>query len=76
MCSLDLFQNTTIEERVTLLELQVLDIQEDVGNLDQNVDFLFEEQIIQDERIFSLEETSDQVIVELAQINENLEGTI
>ena len=61
---------------MTLLELQVLDIQEDVGNLDQNVDFLFEEQIIQDERILSLEETSDQVIVELAQINENLEGTI
>ena len=71
-----MFQNSTIEERVTLLELQVLDIQEDVGNLDENVDFLFEEQIIQDERIFSLEETSDQLIVELAQINENLEGTI
>ena len=61
---------------MALLELQVLDIQEDVGNLDEDVDFLFDEQVIQDERIFSLEETSDQVVVELAQMNENLEGTM
>ena len=61
---------------MALLELQVLDIQEDLGNLDENVDFLFDEQVIQDERIFSLEETSDQVIVELVQINGNVEGTM
>ena len=40
--------NTTIEERVSLLELQVVD-------LDEDVDFLFDEQIIQDERLLSLE---------------------
>ena len=61
---------------MALLELQVLDIQEDVGNLDENVDFLFDEQVIQDERIFSLEETSDQIIVQLVQINGNVEGTL
>ena len=55
------FQNTTIEERVALLELQVLDIQEDVGNLDEDVDFLFDEQIIQDERLLTLEQGTDAI---------------
>ena len=44
-------RNSTLEERVALLELQVVD-------LDEDVDFLFDKQIIQDERIFSLEQTS------------------
>ena len=64
-------QNTTIEERVALLEIQVLEIQEDiaviedvtevderVGLLEEDVNFLFDEQVIQDERIFTLEQTS------------------
>ena len=50
---------------MTLLELQVLDIQEDVGNLDENVDFLFDEQIIQDERLFSLEQGTDAIIAQV-----------
>ena len=54
----DKLQNTTIEERVSLLELQV-------ANLDEDVDFLFDEQVIQDERLFSLEQTDNQVVVEL-----------
>ena len=41
-------QNVTIEERVSLLELQVVD-------LDEDVDFLFDEQVIQDERLLDLE---------------------
>ena len=41
-------QNVTIEERVALLELQVVD-------LDEDVDFLFDEQVIQDERLLGLE---------------------
>ena len=45
----DLEQNTTIEERVALLEIQVAD-------LDQDVNFLFDEQVIQDERLLGLEQ--------------------
>ena len=63
----DQVQNTTIEERVALLEIQVAD-------LDQDVNFLFEEQIIQDERLLELEQTSDEVVVELAEINANIQG--
>ena len=66
---LDKLQNSTIEERVSLLELQVVD-------LDQDVNFLFDEQVIQDERLLNLEETSDQVVVELAEINADLQGRI
>ena len=62
-------QNTTIEERVSLLELQVT-------NLDEDVDFLFDEQVIQDERLLELEQTSDGVVVELAEINGNIQGEL
>ena len=58
-------QNATIEERVALLEIQVVEIQEDVSGLDEDVtllegdvNFLFDETVIQDERIFNLEQTS------------------
>ena len=83
-------QNRTIEERVSLLEEQVVDLQEDitviqgdvvnldedVTNLDQNLDFLFDEQVIQDERLLELEQTSDEVVVELAEINANILGNL
>ena len=39
---------------MSLLELQVAD-------LDEDVDFLFDEQVIQDERLFNLEVTSDEI---------------
>ena len=67
-------QNTTIEERVTILENQVVEIEEDITDLDQDVNFLFDEQVIQDERLLNLEETSDQVVVELAEVNVDLLG--
>ena len=58
-----------------------MDLQEDVTvvqggvvELDEDVDFLFNEQIIQDEGPFHLEKTDDQVIVELAEINANILG--
>ena len=60
---IELIQNTTIEEQVTILETQVVEIEEDITGLnvgltevDENVDFLFDEQVIQDERLFSLEQ--------------------
>ena len=65
-------QNATIEERVTLLEIQVVVIQDDVTELDEDVtllegdvNFLFDEQVIQDERLLNLEETSFEVVLEL-----------
>ena len=68
--------NSTIEERVSLLEIQVVEIEEDVADLDQDVNFLFDEQIIQDDPLLNLEETSDQVVVELAEINANILGNL
>ena len=52
---------------MSLLELQVTDIQQDVSNLDENVDFLFDETVIQDERLFQLE-------TETEGIEEDVEG--
>ena len=61
-------QNETIEERVALLELQVSDIREDlttteqeVEDLGNNVDFLFDEQVIQDERLLNLEVSTNEI---------------
>ena len=72
-------QNATIEERVTLLEIQVVVIQDDVTTLDEDVtafeaylteldesvDFLFDDQVIQDERIFTLEQTSIEITADV-----------
>ena len=52
----------------------MVEIEEDITDLDQDVNFLFEEQIIQDERLLELEQTDNQVVVELAEINENIQG--
>ena len=49
-----MMQNATIEERVSLLELQV-------ENLDEDVDFLFDETVIQDQRLFSLEQETEEI---------------
>ena len=59
---------------MTLLEIQVADLREgmtevdeDVTGLDEDIDFLFDEQVIQDERIFSQEQKS-------IEIDEEVEG--
>ena len=70
----DSVQNNTIEERVALLEIQVVEIEEDVTGLVENVNFLFDEQIIQDERLFSLEQISIDVDDQLDVINEEIIG--
>ena len=59
-------QNATIEERVSLLEIQVAEIEGDVTLLEGDVN-LFDETVIQDERIFNLEQT-------LIEIDEEVEG--
>ena len=70
----DSFQSTTIEERVALLEIQVAEIKEDVTTvgvgltgLSENVDFLFDETVIKDERIYNPEQTA-------IEIDEEVEG--
>ena len=50
-----LIQNITVEERVSLLEIQVTDLEQNVSDLDQDVNFLFDETVLQDARLFSLE---------------------
>ena len=69
-----MFQNTTIEERVALLEIQVVEIEDDVSILIENDNFLFDEQVIQDERLFSLEQTSLDILGELDSIEDELES--
>ena len=68
----DFIQNATIEERVSLLEIQVVEIQDDVTEVDEDVtllegdvNFLFDEQVIQDERLLNLEEQNDIIDEEL-----------
>ena len=70
-----------MEERVAILEIQVMDIREDlttaemnVSDLDEDVNFLFDEQVIQDERLLNLEETTSGMIGEIDLIEDNLEG--
>ena len=60
-------RNVTIEERVALLEIQVVD-------LDEDVDFLFDEQVIQDERLLGLEQGINVVESDLDIIDEELES--
>ena len=76
-------QNSTLEERVELLEIQVVVIQDEVSDLETNINFLFDEQVIQDERLLSLEQETDIIDTrlliidnELDIIDDQLEGTI
>ena len=57
-----------------LLEIQVVVIQDEIMDLDEDVDFLFDGQIIQDERLLNLEETSTGILGELNVIDEAIEG--
>ena len=66
---------------MSLLEIQVVEIEEDITGLniglaevDENVDFLFDETVIQDERLFSLEQTTVEITAELVAVDDELEG--
>ena len=73
---LDVILNTTIEERVSLLEIQVTDLEENVADLDQDVNFMFDEQVIQDERLLSLDEDTDTIEEQLFTIYGELDGEL
>ena len=51
------------------MELQVAD-------LDEDVDFLFNEQIIQDERLLNVEEATDAINAELDTVDDEIEGML
>ena len=59
--------NITIEERVALLEIQVAD-------LDQDVNFLFDETVIQDEKLLNLEQETEEIDEQLVVINDELQS--
>ena len=76
-------QNNTIEEMVSLLEIQVAglrenvnEVDEDVTGLDENVNFLFDEQVIQDERLLNLEEATNTINAQLVTVDDELEGNV
>ena len=66
---IDRLQSSTLEERVELLEIQVVVIQDEVSDLELDVNFLFDEQIIQDERLLNLDGNSNI-------LNEEVEGEV
>ena len=58
-----------IEDDVTDLEVNLMELEGDVN-------FLFDEQVIQDERLLNLEETSNGIITELDIIGDELDGKL
>ena len=70
--------NATLEERVSLLEIQMVEIQEEVdervGQLEENVNFLFDETVLQDERLLRLEDDTDTIEEQLFTVLGELDG--
>ena len=61
MLHLDFAENGTMEERVTLLEVQMEEVQGDVAQTEEEITLLFSQQVIQDERLINLEEDSSSL---------------
>ena len=66
---------------MALLEIQVVEIQEDITGLgtdltglDEDVGFLFDEQVIQDERLLNLETEMEEIDEQLIIVDDDLEG--
>ena len=55
----DLALNGTLEDRVELLEIQVVAIEDEVTELESDVEFLFDQQLIQDQKLLDLEQETD-----------------
>ena len=54
-------ENGTIEEGVTLLEIQMDEVQGDVAQNEGDISLLFTGQIIQDERLVDLEDDTSEL---------------
>ena len=63
-----------LEIRVEQIEDDVMALGVDLTGVDENVDFLFDEQVIQDERLLNLEETSLQILGKLDLTEDELES--
>ena len=59
---------------MTLLEIQVTEVDERVGLLEGDVNFLFDEQVIQDERLLRLEDDTDTIEEQLFNVYGELDG--
>ena len=66
---------------MALLEIQVDEIEEDIiitrvdlTELEGDVNFLFDEQVIQDEKLLNLEQETDEMEEQLIVINNNVES--
>ena len=51
-----------------------MEIEEDVTGLDEDVGFLFDEQVIQDERLLNLETSDIQINEEMDQVNVEIDS--
>ena len=63
-----------IQGDVTELDEDISGLGVDLTELEGDVNFLFDEHVIQDERLLELEQTSVEVVVELAEINVDILG--
>ena len=59
---------------MTILEVQVADTQEDLTELEGDVNFLFDEQVIQDERLLDSEQAINAIGTDLVAIDEEIES--
>ena len=67
-------QVVVIQDDLTGIEDDVNDLEVNLMELQGDVNFLFDEQVIQDERLLNLEEASNDVDDELDLINEELDS--
>ena len=69
-------QVSEIEEDLTGVNEDVIGLRLDLTELEGDVNFLFEETIIQDERIFNLEQTSIGILGDLDLVEDDIESKI
>ena len=67
-------QVVEIEEDLTGLGEDVFGVRLDLTELEGDVNFLFEETIIQDERIFNLEQTSVGILGDLDLVEDDIDS--
>ena len=64
-----------IQDDVTGLNKDVIGLRVDLTELEGDVNFLFDEQVIQDERLLNLETETEEIDEQLITVNDDLEST-
>ena len=67
-------QVADLREDVTVVQGDVVEVDEDLTELEGDVNFLFDEQVIQDEILFSLEGGVDVIESDIVTINGELDS--